>query len=341
MLINKFKKGAEELQKLTASFYANNDFDRAQTLWVLEEQKMTELVGLAVMNRALAHYHSQHCTHDPSSTAIDDKLVFHLQVPIAYRATLRYYELNTVSHETSGRKVKMNKENESMPWEWMLDKDDAAQVRMANETTDMLISFLESNNIEEWMTSPARTRSRALFVNNASLFHDAYPIDYSERFYYTIVPFLAEVQETKIKKAIAPHYAPLLERWTGSPPTSGSDSGGGGIPSQDSELDDFYDQLLLLVQKVQPLMAMVIGVKRLNLQVMPDGVVQHFKSMGLSRSASQPAGRELINMHIANLEKDIVNHLDDIKVLIQSNDPEAAAYKLLPKNEETQKYLRT
>lgn len=344
MLINKNNTGAEELQQLTSSYYANNDFDRAKTLWILEENKMTSLVGGDLMARALAHYKSvKYNKESPSADeAKEDQLVLLLQIPIAYRTTLRYYQLNTVSHETSGRKVKVDRENESMAWEWMIDKDDEAQLRMAHETTDMLIDWLETNRIAEWMNSENRRASRELFVNTIGIFQKAYPmVDFSQSFFYTAVPFLREVQSHILKKALGVHYTPLLDRWTSGEPDSGSGSDGGGIPSVDEELDEFYDKLLSHVQIVQPLLCMVIAVKRLSLQVMPQGVVQHFKSMVQSRSASQVPLKDIIQLHADNLDTDARELLDEIKILIRSADPNAGIYKILPENSEDNKFLRT
>ena len=343
MLFNKSNNGAEELRELTSSYYQNNDFSRISTQVMLEEEAMTRLVGGDLMARALSHYRGENYKKEnPSPDDIkNDQLVLHLQIPIAYRATFRYYQLNLVSHEDTGRKVKMNKENESMPWEWMLDRDDAAQVRLGNETADLLIRWMETNQIAEWMNSPNRRASRQLFVNTAALFQESYPIDLSESFFYTALAFNREVQTVKIKKALGNLYTPLLERWTSLPIESGSGSGGGGVPSQDEVQEALYDQLTLLVQKVIPLFTMAMAVKRLSLQAMPDGVVQHFKSAFNSRNASQAALPELITAHVKNLEEDAGYLLDDIKILIQSADPEAGNYQLLPENDPTNKYFRT
>ncbi len=344
MLINKSGNGAEELQQLTSSFYSNNDFERARTLWILEENQMIKLVGGDLMARALNHYKSEAFQKENPSAeeAKNDKLVQLLQIPIAYRTTLRYYQLNTVSHETSGRKVKIDRTNESMAWEWMIDKDDDAQRRMAHETTDMLIDWLESNKIAEWMGSENRKASRELFVNSIAIFQKAYPmVDHSQSFFYTVVPFLREIQNHVLKKALGTHYTPLLQRWTSGETESGSGSAGGGIPSLDEEQEEFYDSLLRYVQTVQPLLAMVIAVKRLSVQVMPEGVVQHFRSMVQSRNASQIPLKDILDLHIKNLNDDARELLDDIKVFIRSADPDAGVYTVLPENKEENKFFRT
>src|SRR5690606_31155163 len=135
------------------------------------------------------------------------------------------------------------------------------------------------------------------------------------------------------------HYRELMDYWAMiSTPGSGSGSAAGGIPG---ESDDFLDNLLKMVQTVIPLLTMVMAVKRLNIQAMPDGVVQHFRSMNVDRHSSKPALPELIKAHIKNLEEDANSLLDDIKILIQSADPTAGIYSLEPFNWEGLKYFRT
>src|SRR5690606_19117579 len=103
------------------------DFAKIRTDVELATDAMTKLVGGDVMARALAHYASTEYLlpdtgADPETSSgrrRNDQLVRFLQVPIAYHATFRYYQTNLVGHEDSGRKVKIDNQNERMPWEWM------------------------------------------------------------------------------------------------------------------------------------------------------------------------------------------------------------------------------
>ncbi|MEQ8548736.1 MAG: hypothetical protein RIC03_12540 [Cyclobacteriaceae bacterium] len=340
LLINKNDEGSSEIQALTGSFYESNEFSKIKTDWLLAQEEIESLVGSAVINRALDHYESNAYLSESSSTdiAINDELVEYLQMPMAYLATIRFYESNLVSHEDTGRKVKIDADNEKMAWEWMLDRDDAAQLRKANSTQDRLLKFLEANNIAEWLDSDKRKMSRKLFINSAQLFQEAYPIDLSTRFFYTVTPFIQEVQNRVIKKALGAKYAPLLEYWMNFNQLEGSSSNG-GLPGDESSPE--LDELLEMVQLVMPLLTMVIAVKRLALQVLPEGVVQNFKSMGEARSASQPALQEIIKIHCEILNEDAKYTLDDIKVHLHAADPEALEYQLLPENSAENKFFRT
>jgi hypothetical protein len=338
MLFNKSDNGAVELRDRTGSYYANNKFDRIATDVMLEERNMIKLVGQEVYDRAHDHYQGNDYQAENSSAAqkLNDELVLMLQIPIAYRATHNYYQSNIVSHEDAGRKVKLDPENEKMPWEWMLDRDDQAQVSKGNKTTDMLISWLEEKRLPEWMESKNRTMARGLFVYNEEIFQDAYPIDQSPRFFYTTLSWNKEVQEREIKKALGANYTALLEYHIGL--NTGSGSGLSGIPSEgNAELEE----LLQLVQKAIPLLVMVKAVKRLSLQALPEGVVQQFMSETQGRGASQAALLEVIKYQVKRLEDDAEDIFDDVKLWLQRADPESGIFPLLPENEEANKYFRT
>lgn len=341
MLFNKSNNGAAELKELTSSYYANNKFDAIRTQLILEEEAMIKLVGQPLYDRANTHYNSSNFRKaEPSELeALNDQLVDKMRMPIAYKATFRFYQLNIVSHEDTGRKYKINNENEKLPWEWMLDRDDEAQVRMANETMDLLFDWIERKNIPEWINSDQRTAARKLFVNSPLIFQDAYPMtDGSWRFFYTTAAFNKEVQTIRIAKVLGARYAPLLEYWQ-TQMLSGSSSTGSGIPSADDT--ELYDKILALVQKIIPLEVMILAAKRLSLQTMPYGVVQHFKSMFQGRDSASVPLEEVIRRYTVQLSGDSSYIMDDLKQLLQDSDPASRAYRLLPENDECKKFFST
>lgn len=341
MLFNKNNNGAEELRERTGSYYANNDFSRIATDVMLATSDIVKLVGSELYTRAENHYKSSaYQKVSPSAEeAKNDMLVMLLQIPIAYNATFTYYQSNLVTHKDTGRTVSIDNDNEKMAWEWMLDRDDEAQLKKINKTTDMLLSWLESEKIAEWMNSDNRTAARKLFVGSEAVFQDAYPIDLSPRFFYTVIPFNREVQNRAIKKALGAKYQELLDYYMNleaDEDGSGSGSANGGIPA-----DLLMEQLLPLVQKTIPLLVMVMAVKRLALQVLPDSVVQQFKSERGARAAGTPALKDIIDWHVKKLSADADYHLNDIKIILQAENPEANVYQLLPENKETNKFFRT
>lgn len=340
MLFNKHEKGAEELRELTGSYYGNNKFNRIRTDVMLAQKELIKLVGAEVFDRANDHYWSDdYKLPDPSTEQKqNDQLVLLMQVPIAYKATFQYYQSNLVSHEDTGRKVKIDAENEKMAWEWMLDRDDDAQVKKGNQTTDMLLEWLESEKIAEWMQSPQRTLSRKLFVNSEQVFQDSYPIDASPRFFYTVLPWNKEVQENRIKKALGKEKYEALMAYHIALGTAGSSGSGSSIPGNGTE---DLEELHMLVRKAIPLLVMSMAVRRLSVQVLPEGVQQQFKSGLQARGASTAALREMVEWQSRQLNQDAEDALDEVRKLLQRADPESSEYQLLPNNKEENKFFRT
>lgn len=343
MIFNKANKGAEELQKLTGNYYASNKFEKIETEIMLESEKILALIGNDVFSLAEEHYNG--ATYNLSNAPVDeseeqlatrlldDKLVQHVQLPIAMMATYHFYQGNIISHEDAGRKVKIDSTNEKLPWEWMLDRDDQANLRKAYATIDRLLRFLDENEISEWMASDARKTSKELFVSNTAAFNEVFPIDNSPRFFYTIVPFLKEVQRLKIKDALGSEkYEELLE-YVKRDTSQDSESS----PSIDEDLED----LLALIRQAMPLLAMVTAVKRLAIQILPEGVVQQFKSLNTSVNASQPVLADMIALFTRQLQNDGQIALDNVMKFLRTENPDYDEYPLIPVNPSTNKIFRT
>lgn len=341
MLFNKSNNGAAELRSLTSSYYKNNDFSKILTQVEIEEEAMIKLIGEELYDRAHDHYNSASFQKENPSDdeKFNDQLVDKIRRPIAYKASIRYYSLNLISHEDVGHKVKIDRDNEVLPWEWMVDRDTEAQRKTANEVTDLMIEWLEKKQISEWMNSENRSKVRDLFVNSVEIFHDAYPINLSSAFFYTVMSFNKESQTVRLRKSLGAVYEPLLAYWKELNVDPGSGSAGGGIP--DEADNSLYEEILPLVQKVIPLMVMKIAASRLNIQVMPDGVVQTFKSMFQGRTASTMPLDEVVRRYKVMMEGEITYLMDDIKRIIQEENPDTRDYLLIPENKQENKYFRT
>lgn len=339
MLFNLTNNGSSELQSLTGSYYTSNDFDRTEPFVILAEEWMIDLTGQALYDRLLAHYNAAVPDAPSEAYLFNAKLLQVYRMPIAYKATFDFYQANLVSHEDTGRKVKLDKNNESMAWEWMLDRDDLAQLQLIGKTTDRLFKFLDKEKVSEWLTSENRMASRELFVNTVKLFNNIYPIDNSHLFYQTILPFISEVQRTKIKPALGDYYTDQLEAYqrtnSEAEEVEGSGSEGAGLASE-------LDQTMIdKIQQCVPLLAMIIAVQRLSLQALPYGVVQQFKSDRESRSASAPTLEATKNAWIYSIQPKANEYLEQLRDYVKSLDSEVITRDYIPENSPENKFFST
>ena len=138
-----------------------------------------------------------------------------------------------------------------------------------------------------------------MLLSDIDLFARYYPIDNSLALFNQLLPIQLEMQ----RKHIAPLLGKeLLDRMLAAsilPSDQGSGSGSGGTtpdPSSGGEDDD----LLRLIDYAGPALAlwtMATGIKRLSVKLLPEGLVQQFKSSVQSRDSSfnvNPKEKDLI-----------------------------------------------
>lgn len=330
MLFNKNSKGNEELRTLTGAYYKSNDFDKISMKVELSSEDLINLIGDAVFAKAELHYQSvNYQVESPTAElAFLDKLVQHIQLPIAFQATLWHYQGNDVSHEDSGRKVKIDKENESLAWEWMYDRDDAAALRNYQRAFDRLVKFLNANadSLPEWAGSDAQKKTLALFIHTAEQFDDIYPIDSSPVFFLRLAPLMREIERKHIKPIIGAEKFTALKTAIQS---------GEELSEADQELYEYICDPI-------PLMTMSMAVKRFSLQVMPEGVVQSFISERQTAKASIPGTLDFVQEISKSLMADglyILNELKKYWNSINVDESEQDITDLLPGSDETDKFI--
>lgn len=311
---------SEELRNLTGFQYANNNFDKIKVDILLQTEELQEIVGAEVIAKAVDIYERI----DESQTTDDERTFLQaVQIPISIGAAYRYNQSNLVSHDDTGRKAKLDKDNESMAWEWMIDKDDRAALRKLRQTTDRLIKLMEKEAITEWTDSDKYKESRSLFIPNTETFSDYFNIDYSPTFYYRVLPIIREVQRNIIRRALGDDYIPLLTNF------------------KNNSIQPDQEELLEYVQAAIPLKTVAIAIRRHTLQFMPEGIVQGYQSFTQTQNSSNIAPQQAIDSYLRHLHQDADYQIDLMKRFRMVNDPHYKHRKLIPKNDPRKKYART
>lgn len=322
MLFNKSNIGQEELKELLGFLYASNNFANIKTDIALAEEDMIRLIGQEVYDYAEAHYISNDYMFSPAegedgsdaALLLLDDLVHHIQLPVAYYAWYNFSQHLDVTHSEDGRKVILDKDNESMAWEWMLHRDDDATINKAHKTTDRLIAFLEKNeealliegegeedDVYVWKGTESQIIARSLFINNAVDFDNIFPIDQSRRFFIKIIPFIKEVERKHILPVLGAELFDELKAAIGD-----------GSMYDDTDTDYAANQALLALIKV-PLafLTLSLAVKRLSFIMMPNGIFQDFES-GVQK-AKQPVAADVKRSIAKMLEDDGIKELENLQ----------------------------
>ena len=320
----------KELHNLVGvSYYQNNDFSAIRPHIIDETRTIIRYIGREVYDVAENHYFDN---YDPNwsddrtegADHTNDKLVSLVQTAIALMAVFRYNQANIMSHEDTGRKIKIDEKNEKMPWEWMFDRDDAALLRRAFIAIDTLIEFLENAEINEWMQSEKRNRCRSLFISTWAEFEQTYPIDESPRFFYELAPFIREAQEFSLLNAMTQEkYNDLLDKYM-----------------RNTGMNESEKHLLSLIRTYLVLRTIETACLRLAVNVFPEGVVQRFFEKNGTRS-SKVTPDETRREYARTIGRQADQALDNIKRYIQQITSDQLLYPIIPKNNSRNKFFIT
>ena len=306
MLFNKNGKGSEELRRLTGSFAASNNYTSIAQEVNFATRELAMLVGQDVIRAAEYLYGSE--SHD------DDPLVDAVRTPIAVLAVARYSALTLVAHEDSGRKIRAN-ENEKLPWEWMIDRDDQAHREKYFRALDALFELLDTTRPDAWIQSEPYRRRQSSIVNNIYVFEATFPIDHSYYVFQQLQSLVIECQP-RLKHRIG------AEKW------------------QEITADPVADDklpLLALCQRYAILSALVKAVRRWSLSVFPVEIARRFAPSYQGNRRSQVATIDEMDAFVSHIKAQLEETDAEIAEELSAGSNRPA--DLLPRNHPRNKFF--
>lgn len=304
MLFDKVQNGSEELNSLTGQWFASTPYYLIRTEIDFAAQELGSIVGQEVVEAAEKAY----------LDGSDADFVDAVRLPVAFRAIAHYAQLSGVSHEGTGRKVKMD-DNEKMPFEWMIDRDDRAMLDRYYRALDALYRYLEKNEVPSWMSSPVRELSARCIVRSIGEFERFYPVDGSQYAWHLFVPLIVDAQESVVEPFVGEE---VWERILAAP-----DSG-------DATALRLRSRAALLAV----LTALVTAARRWSLDVLPLSVARRFSPSYQGNRESRAAETKEIDWFIEKTTAQIAEAKDELKKLAGG----AGEACLLPKNDPANKF---
>lgn len=231
--------GTEEMQRYFSHIPGTIDFVEMQADIEDAQEELEKYVGREVIERAVAHYRSESFERaldlsyeypdeagsgsggDESGSgtnertlretdALYDQLVYRVQKAVTLMGYREFALNNDATHTKTGRMARMDKETDDWT-EKLIDRDDWALQRKIQKAIDLLTKFVDENQLAEWLASDAYSLTRELLVWNADCFHQFHPIDYSQRLFMLMVPFIRSIQQEYIEPALGTtRFAALL-----------------------------------------------------------------------------------------------------------------------------------
>lgn len=273
----------EELKESVGWLYSSVDFEALKPDLELAKEDICKIISSNVYKIADNVYNNSYSGLENDKAEI---LLRKIQLPMAMMAVFNYMQNADISHEQDGRKVKIDKNSESIPWQWQIEADNAAMLKKISRAIDSIIAYLDENAgaFPEWGESDQRRDMKKLFVPDASAFDEIIPINQSRQFFIRILPFVR--QEDKQLRLLVPDYTGIKDAMS-----SGS-------------LTDTQADIVDICREIVVFGSMVKAVRRFSTKILPDAVVQLFESERNTQKASKPAGTDVIKAVAASYQED-------------------------------------
>jgi len=282
-----------DLKELLGFLDADLTFENFKTDLNHATLDIVKLIGKTTYDRIEAHFSST----DPFVLGADgvteaemNELVTKAQLPIALFANLALESNTDLSHTNSGRTVKVGGD-EKQPWEWQIEKDNAAQRKRGYKALDILIDELDSLEVTEWLQSDEFLKSKEYFIHTVDLFEDVYPINKSRQLYLRLIPFMGDSEEEYIEPIIGTTRFDALKE-----------------NILDAALTVADKKLLKRINKVVGFFALADAFKTLPVEMFPDGIVIYREKGRMSseaRSETMLFFFNKANYHLSKLEASV------------------------------------
>lgn len=268
MIFNKSNNGAEEFKSLIGFIYASNNFNNLITYIGFAKKDVVSVVGKEIYDLAETHYKSVDFASVEPEFKLLNELVHFVQLPIALHAYRRFAPGNDLTHSDAGRQITVT-ETEKPAFEWMLDKDNANLLSLANDAIELLLDFLAEqlvpvggllNDIgDAWNNSEAYKNIKSTIVNSIADFEQVIPINGSRRLFMLLAPFIRKAENDIIRGTITPiRYIALIEA------------------IKDGELNEEQKEIKCLATPVIVMQAMAKAMKLVPAEILPDTFAKRF-----------------------------------------------------------------
>lgn len=324
MIFNKSENGAEEFKGLIGFIYASTNFDNLKTYIGFAKKDVVSVIGKEIYKLAEDHYLGADYESEEPEFKLLNELVPLVQLPIALHAYRRFAPGNDLTHSDAGRQITVT-ETEKPAFEWMLDKDNANLLSLANDAIELLLDFLAEqlvpvdavlNDIGEvWNNSDAYKNIKSTIVNSIADFEQVIPINGSRRLFMLLAPFIRKAESDIIKGAITPtRYDALIEAL------------------KDGELSPEQTEIKRLASPVIVMQAMAKALKLVPAEILPDTFAKRFTDdkrtdidtdsrLGAAQVLEQEANRDFSRLQRYIKKISPVPVVEEVEEEDSTNDP--------------------
>jgi hypothetical protein len=300
LIFNKDDKGTDELKALIPYVDADLAFENLEPDVKTATNDIIKLIGKELYQKAVELYEGEDDLNE-----LQTEFLKSIRYPIAVNAYRLFAPTNDLAHTNTGRKMRSSAE-EKNPFEWMIDRDNAAQEKRYFRSLDDLIFFLDSQTIsveseeeevdpeeepseedieaaellefenaiaDMWRASDAFKLSQKLFIRTVDEFDNVFPIQ-SRLLLIKLSPGIEDCETQEIYPRLGKTKFDALKAQLES-----------GEPITDP--DDI--KLLKMIKRACAFYAMSWSMISLSVNLYPEGVLQHYTSDRATTQSKKPA----------------------------------------------------
>ena len=252
-------------------------------------REVVDVVGRDIYNIAFNAYQS--------GNAEKESLIYHFQLPIAINAYRMYAPNNDIAHTGNGRKMRKT-DNETVPFEWMIDRDNEALERKYYRALDELIRFLEETE-PDWLQSEAYKKLQQSIFKTTDAFDEFFVID-SRLLLIKLQPGIRQCLQNDIKPRIGAEKLQLLLAENISPD---------------------LEELAFVVKAACAYYALSWAMPRLSVNLFPKGIIQGYVAEQQTTQAKSVADGNSLAFAKQYFENDYRQYLARIEEIIKKSLP--------------------
>jgi hypothetical protein len=281
-----------------------------------------DLIGEEIYDKAVELYNNGEIADE------NKDFLLAIRYPIAVNAYRLMAPTSDVAHTNNGRKARQD-DGEKQVFEWMLDRDNAAQEKRYYRALDDLIKYLEKQPLVSplkviWINSEAFKKSHELFIRTVSEFNNFYTID-SRLLLLKLQPGISDCELYEIRPRIGSKFEELKLKL-----------------KNEIEITDIKDlQLLRLIKRATAYSSLAWAMARFSVQLLPEGILQHYTSDRGTTQSKKPSLKSEVEATRQAFQSDADKALAEIEKMTQPEPEPIDDIQIIPDINCGDKYFST
>lgn len=318
-------EGNKELKALLGFIDADLSLKNLIPDLITATNDVIDLIGEQVYKKAIEAY------NDGTIAEEDKAFIYAVRYPIAVNAYRLFSPTNDVAHTNNGRKMRQD-EGEKLPFQWLLDSDNAAMEKRYYRALDDLIKFLDRSKIEYeltttlysiWTNSEAFKATHDLFIRTVSDFDKVFPLQ-SRLLLIKLAPGISDCEQYEIRPRVGTEKFNALKQ---------------ALKSSTPITDDKDLELIRLIRKASVAYSFAWAMPRLSVQLYPEGVLQHVTSDRATTRGAKPTLKNETQEAAQAWRSDFDRTIIEIEKFIEPAPPIDVCTTVIPEQTFGEKYF--